>query len=223
MTGHDTIAIGASAGGVEALRQLVGSLPSDLPAAIFVVLHIAPNGCSVLPSILNRCSKLPVVHPKDGELIEYGKIYVAPPDSHLLVKRGYIQLSHGPKENRHRPAIDALFRTAARYYGSRVVGVVLSGNLDDGTAGLLAIKMQGGVAIVQDPEEALYDGMPRSAIENVEVDRILPLSEMAEVLTKLAGESVHEKALLDNEELNIESDLVELDMRTIYASDRERA
>lgn len=220
MPGHDIIVVGASAGGVEALRQLVGSLPPDLPGAIFIVLHIAPNGSSVLPSILNRCSKLPAVHPKDGQPIEYGNIYVAPPNSHLLVKRGHIHLSHGPKENRHRPSIDALFRTAARYYGSRVVGVVLSGNLDDGTAGLLAIKQQGGVAIVQDPEEALYDGMPRSAIENVQVDRILRVSEIAAVLTRLAGEPVEEDTKPDNSELEIESDMAELDMDAMHSSDR---
>ena len=220
MPGHDIIVVGASAGGVEALRQLVGSLPKDLPAAIFVVLHIAPNGYSVLPSILNRRSKLPAVHPKDGQPIEYGNIYVAPPDRHLLIKRGHIHLSHGPKENRHRPAIDPLFRTAARCYGRRVVGVVLSGALDDGTAGLSAIKEQGGVAIVQDPDEAMYDSMPRSAIENVQVDRILPVSEIAAFLVSLAGDPVEEDASPNNGELEIESDMAELDMGAMQSSDR---
>ncbi len=129
-----------------------------------------------MPRILNRAGPLQAIHPKDGEAIQQGRIYVAPPDLHLLVKRGYIHLARGPHENRHRPAIDPLFRTAARAYGPLVIGVVLSGVLDDGTAGLLAIKMQDGVAIVQDPDDAYFSGMPRSAIENVEVNNCLYLA-----------------------------------------------
>ena len=170
MAGHDIIVIGASAGGVEALGQLIPLLPPDLPAAVFIVLHISSQGTSVLPNILNRAiakrqknSTLKAVHPQDGEPIVHGQIYVAPPDCHLLVKDGYIRLARGPKENSNRPAVDPLFRTAARAYGRRVVGVVLSGSLDDGTAGLMAVKQRGGVAIVQKPEEALYSGMPDNA------------------------------------------------------------
>lgn len=222
-TGHDIIVVGASAGGVEVLSQLVRGLPANLPAAIFVVLHISPNGPSVLPNILNRRSALNALHPKDGEPIEYGRIYVAPPDRHLLVKRGHIQVAHGPKENRHRPAIDPLFRTAARAYGARVVGIVVSGALDDGTAGLMAIKNKGGVAIAQDPQEALYDSMPRSAIENVKVDCILPVSEMAPLLVRLANELVEENEPEDdgsNGELEEESGMAELDMDAMQSSDR---
>ena len=131
MAGHDIIVIGASAGGVEALREIVKGLPADIPASIFVVLHLPSDATSVLPNILKRAGQLPARHPKDREAIEPGRIYVAKPDCHLLVKRGYVRIVRGPKENSARPAIDPLFRTAARYYSSRVIGVVLSGTLDD--------------------------------------------------------------------------------------------
>lgn len=219
-SGRDIIVVGASAGGVEVLKQLVGSLPPDLPAAIFVVLHISPSGLSVLPNILTRSSSWPAFHAKDGDRIQYGRIYIAPPDHHLLIKRGHISVAHGPKENRHRPAIDPLFRTAARAYGQRVVGVVLSGNLDDGTAGLIAIKQRGGIAIAQDPEEALYDSMPRNAIENVAVDWVLPISEIVPVLVRLASEFVEEKYPSGDRDLEIESDIAELDMNALQNGDR---
>lgn len=173
MQGHDIIVVGASAGGVEALSELIRNLPPDLPAAIFVVLHIPRQGTSILPKILNRRlqkrqgASLMAAHPQDGDAIQHGRIYVAPPDRHLIVKEGYVRLVRGPQENSHRPAVDPLFRTAARVYGPRVVGVVLSGTLDDGTAGLVAVKKRGGVAVVQNPDEALYSGMPNSAIENL--------------------------------------------------------
>ncbi len=220
MPTRDIIVIGASAGGVEALSQIVRGLPADLPAAIFVVLHVSPHSTSVLPTILNRRGPLPAAHPSDGERIENGRIYVAPPDLHLLVKRGYIRLAHGPKENRHRPAVDPLFRTAARAYGSRVVGVVLSGTLDDGTAGLLTVKSRNGMAIVQDPEEALYDGMPRSAIENVKVDFVLSLSEIVPELVRLSYEQVKENPDSVHYSLAIESDMAELDMEAVQNNDR---
>ncbi|MBD1901769.1 chemotaxis protein CheB [Trichocoleus sp. DQ-A3] len=221
MSGHDIIVLGASAGGVEALTQLVKALPPDLPAAIFVVIHFPAHSTSAMPSILNRCGCLKASHPKDGEAIQHGRIYVAPPNYHLLVKRGYIHLARGPKENGHRPAIDPLFRTAAQFYGRRVVGVVLSGNLDDGTAGLAAVKQRGGVAVVQDPNDALFPGMPRSAIENVEIDYILPLSAIAPTLVSLAQESVaaEEKEPV-TDEMEMESESAELDMASIYKDDR---
>ncbi len=210
MPGHDIIVVGASAGGVEALSQLVANLPSDLPAAIFVVVHISAHSKSLLPSILSRKGKLPVTHAIDGEAIANGHIYVAPPDYHLLIKPGYIRLVHGPKENNSRPAVDPLFRTAAKVYRNRVVGVILSGMLDDGTAGLMDVKRHGGVAIVQDPQEASFSGMPSSAVENVEVDYILPVSAIASTLVQLADEPVKGVTTMPNER-EMEPDLVELD------------
>lgn len=227
MPGRDIIVIGASAGGVEALSQLLSLLSADIPAAIFVVLHIPSEGYSVLPKILNRAiakrqkqSSPKAFHPQDGEQIEYGKIYVAPPDRHLLVKRGSITLARGPKENGHRPAVDPLFRTAARVYGQRVVGVVLSGTLDDGTAGLMAVKQRDGVAIVQDPEEAMYSGMPRSAIENVEVDRILPVTEMAALLVELANQPVVTETTTVSDDMEMEADMAELELNAMQNPDR---
>lgn len=220
MTGHDIIVVGTSAGGVGALTELVKDLPLDLPAAIFVVLHVPSYATSVLPNILNRCGLLKASHPSDGEEIQHGRIYVAPPDYHLLVKQGHIHLARGPRENGHRPAIDPLFRTAARFYGRRTVGVILSGNLDDGTAGLIAVKMQGGVAVVQDPNEALFSGMPRSAIENVEVDHILPLSAIAPKLVRLAQEPVVAAAEPVTGEMEIETDIAELDMAALQKAER---
>ena len=220
MATHDIIVIGASAGGVEALTQFVRALPADLPAAIFIVLHIAPYSKSLLPNILNRRCSLTTTHAVDGEEIQPGHIYIAPPDHHLLIKNGYIHISRGPRENRHRPAVDPLFRTAARTYGPRVVGVVLSGTLDDGTAGLLAIKSRGGIAIVQNPEEALYDGMPRSAIDHVEVDHILPISEIVSLLVELARKPVPEQINPVNDNLAMEADMAELDKDAVHSDQR---
>jgi len=183
---HDIVVMGASAGGVEALVQLIKLLPSDISAAIFIVLHVSAHSTSFLPSILSRSGVLKATHPNNQEAILPGQIYIAPPDYHLLVKDGYIHLTRGPRENSHRPAIDTLFRSAARSYGTRVIGVVLSGVLDDGTAGLMAVKSRGGVAVVQDPDEALFAGMPRSAIENLNVDYVLPVAEIAPLLVDLA-------------------------------------
>jgi two-component system chemotaxis response regulator CheB len=212
MPGHDIIVIGASAGGVEALCQLVTDLPKDLPAAVFVVVHIPAQSKSFLPNILSRKGLLRATHAIDDEVIVPGRIYVAPPDYHLLVKPGYIRLVKGPKENSCRPAVNPMLRTAAKAYGRRVIGVILSGTLDDGTAGLMDVKRFGGVAVVQDPKDALYSGMPSSAIEHVKVDYILPLSSIAPVLVRLAHESVVEegaKAMPSENEM--EPDVVELD------------
>jgi two-component system chemotaxis response regulator CheB len=189
MPKQDIVVVGASAGGVEALQIFVASLPADLPAAIFVVLHIGSGGSekrSHLPGILSRAGPLAAVHPRDGEPIEKGKIYVAPPDCHLLVEGDVVKLSRGPKENRTRPAINPLFRSAARACDGRVTGVILTGMLDDGVAGLAEIKRRGGVAVIEDPETALYPSMPRHARERVDVDYIVPLRNVAGVVSRLA-------------------------------------
>lgn len=183
--GRDIIVLGASAGGVQALCKVIENLPPDLPAAIFVVLHLAPHSQSHLPAILERSGCLPASHPVDGEVICPGRIYVAPPDRHLAIEDSHIHISRNASENGHRPAIDVLFRSAARSYGSRVAGVVLTGNLDDGTAGLAAIKKCGGIAIVQDPREADYSSMPESAIANVDVDHVLPVADIGSLLEEL--------------------------------------
>jgi two-component system, chemotaxis family, protein-glutamate methylesterase/glutaminase len=221
MPGHDIIVIGASAGGVETLMRLVSMLPEELPAAIFIVLHIPPNSVSAMPMILQRAGKLPAKHPEQSERIKDGQIFVAPPDRHLLVKNGHIHLTTGPRENKHRPAVDPLFRSAARMYGPRVIGVILSGALDDGTAGLQVIKAQGGIAVVQDPEDAFYAGMPTSAIENVDVDYIVPLAEMADLLVRLVHQPAPEKFDGPGKgDLKTEVEMAELDMDAIENENR---
>lgn len=186
MPGHDIIVIGASAGGVELALALAAQLPDDLPAAIFLVIHISPSAESVLPALMRRKTALPVAHARNGQRIEHGRIYIAPPDHHLTVRRGRVELTMGPRENGHRPAVDSLFRSAAQSYGPRVVGVVLSGNLDDGTAGAIEIHKGGGVVIAQDPAEALYPSMPRSVIELVGADHVAPLRSIASLLSDLS-------------------------------------
>jgi two-component system chemotaxis response regulator CheB len=179
------LVLGASAGGVQALCEVVRALPASLDAAVFAVLHLSPYGRSAMPAILSRCGPLTAVHPADGEAIRPGCIYVAPPDLHMLVEPGIVRLSRAASENGFRPSVDVLFRSAARSYGARVVAVVLTGNLDDGTAGLAVVKRHGGVAVVQDPAEADYPGMPASAVRNVDIDYVLPLGEIPGVLVDL--------------------------------------
>ena len=218
MTGRDIITIGASAGGVEAMIQLVRELPPDLPASIFLTIHIPAFGSSMLPEILSRKGPLRAIHPQDGDAIEHGKIYIAPPDRHLLVKRGRVRLASGPRENSARPSIDPMFRTAARAYGPRVVAVVLTGTLDDGTAGLLAVKRHNGIAVVHDPGDAVYPDMPRSAIEHADVDYVLPLAEIPQCLRELTGRPISEAA--DHEYANAEEtiDLAEMTMEAIRST-----
>lgn len=200
MAKRDIIVVGASAGGVYALKDLVTSLPPDLKASIFVVLHVSPHSPSFLPDILTSAGNLEAVHPKDGELVQPGRIYVAPPDHHLLVEYDQVIVKKGPKENRFRPSIDALFRSAAYTYGPRVIGVVLTGMLDDGTSGMWSVKRLGGLTIVQEPDEAMYSSMPDSVLDNVEVDYRLPIAEIAALLTRLSNETVPVKIELPEEE-----------------------
>jgi two-component system, chemotaxis family, protein-glutamate methylesterase/glutaminase len=204
---RNVIVLGASAGGVEALRTLVGGLPADLPASVLVVLHIPPYGGSVLPAILARAGSLPARHPTTTEPLAPGEIVVAPPDHHLVLFDNHLRLTRGPRENGHRPAIDVLFRSAARAVGARVIGVVLSGVLDDGTAGLAAIKSRGGLAVVQDPDDAIYPGMPHNAIEHVAVDHVLPADDIAKLLVRLCEEPVDDAGHPPPPLMEIEADL----------------
>jgi two-component system, chemotaxis family, protein-glutamate methylesterase/glutaminase len=185
-SGFDVAVVGASAGGVEALLGLVSELPEDFPATIFVVLHVPPAGTSILPQILSRNGKLEAHHAVDGAATKPGRIYVAPPDCHLLIDPGGMRVTRGPRENGHRPAIDPLFRTAARAYESAVAGVVLSGTMDDGAAGLQAIKEAGGITLVQDPNDALYPAMPRNAMRLTSPDHVLPVRDLSRKLAELA-------------------------------------
>jgi len=188
MTGKDIVVIGASAGGMEALQKVVGRLPADLPAAVFVVWHLSPGMKTILPSVLNKSGPLRAGHPRDGDRIEHGRVYVAPNDHHMLVENGYVRLTKGPKENRFRPAIDPLFRSAAYIYGPRVIGVVLTGALDDGTAGLYTIKLRGGTAIVQEPADAMIRSMPLNALEHTSADYTLPAARIGELIARLVRE-----------------------------------
>lgn len=173
---------------MEALTSVIGNLPDDTEAAVLVVLHIAPVGPSVLPAIIGRHSRLPASHPADGEEMRAGHVYVAPPDHHLMLDDGRMRVVRGPRENGHRPAADPLFRSVAFSYGSRCAGVVLSGALDDGTAGLAAIKDSGGLTLVQDPEEAAFPGMPLNAIAYVHPDHVAGVREIAEILGRFSKE-----------------------------------
>ncbi|MGG5889002.1 chemotaxis protein CheB [Falsiroseomonas sp. HC035] len=185
---HDTIVIGASAGGVDTLAGVCRGLPEDLPAAVLVVQHISPTSRSAMPEILARAGRLPVLPAVDGAPIRRGTIVVAPPDLHLLVSPDgeHINLRRGPQENRTRPAIDPLFRSAAVARGPRVIGVVLSGMLDDGTAGLVAVKACGGISVVQDPEDAAWPDMPRNALLGDSPDYCVPAAELPMLLSRLA-------------------------------------
>jgi two-component system, chemotaxis family, protein-glutamate methylesterase/glutaminase len=183
---RDIIIIGASAGGVEALSVLVSTLPYDIPAAIVVVLHTPPWGRSQLPEILARRGPVPAAFARDNEAFETGRIYVAPQDHHLLIEKGRAILWRGPRENRSRPAVNATLRSGAEAYGARVTGVILTGALDDGSAGLWWVKRRGGAAVVQDPAEAAFPDMPNSALEYVDSVYIARLAEMGPLLTRLA-------------------------------------
>jgi two-component system chemotaxis response regulator CheB len=176
---RDIVVVGASSGGVEAIGRVLGGLPRDLDAAIFVVMHTSASAPALLAQILARESLLPVATAVDGEPIARGRVRVAPPDLHLTLTATHVALDRGPPQNRMRPAIDALFRSAAACHAAAVIGVVLTGNLSDGSAGLAAIKRCGGFSIVQSPEDALFPDMPRNAIEADEPDDVVPLVAIA--------------------------------------------
>jgi two-component system, chemotaxis family, protein-glutamate methylesterase/glutaminase len=215
------VVVGASAGGVEALIQLVRILPTDLAAPVCIVLHIPADAPSLLAQILNRDSALPAVHAQNMQRWEKGTIYIAPPDRHLLIHAdGALRVARGPRENRHRPAVDPLFRSAAADFGPGAIGIILSGTMDDGTAGLRTLKERGGVAIVQDPAEALYPSMPQSAIAHVNVDHVVPISAMGDLLRRLLETPVLAQVAPVRKDLQLEVRMAELDADALHDDDR---
>ncbi|AFZ68618.1 chemotaxis protein CheB [Deinococcus peraridilitoris] len=196
------VVIGGSAGALDALRAIVRDLPRDFPAAVLVVVHISPDFPSRLAQILNDSGPLEACHARDGDPLRAGVIHVAPPDHHLLVQRGHLRLTRSPKENRARPSIDVLFRSAAYTHGAGVMGVLLSGMLDDGTSGLWTIKQLGGQVIVQHPEEAPQPSMPLSALRQVEVDEVLGAGQIGPHLSEwaFAAGPLEEHVTLDDEQ-----------------------
>jgi len=179
------IVVGASAGGITAVRTFLNKLPTDIPAAIFVVVHTSPDGPGMLATVLSRATRLRVVSPEDRGMIRNGCVYVAPPDYHLIIDGRHLRLTRGPREHRFRPAVDPLFRTAAEHYGARTIGVILSGHMADGTHGMELIKQAGGVTMVQHPDEAQVPSMPLNAMRLGGIDYVLPVEEMASVIMGL--------------------------------------
>jgi two-component system, chemotaxis family, protein-glutamate methylesterase/glutaminase len=188
---RDIIMIGASAGGFEAIRSFVSRLPQNLPASVFVTLHTAPAAPGLLAELLASAGPLPVISPKNPIKIRPGHVYVSQPNLHLIVKRGFVASKFLPKENGTRPAIDPMFRSAAHSYARRVIGILLTGNLDDGAAGLRVIKDEGGLAIVQEPQGAMYPGMPLAAIKSTSPDYIVPLSEIPPLIVDLVASEIN--------------------------------
>ncbi|HET8727032.1 MAG TPA: chemotaxis protein CheB [Alphaproteobacteria bacterium] len=205
---RDIVVIGASAGGIDALRSIAAGLPPQFPASICVVLHVSPESPGILDKILDRAGPLRAVQVHSSQRLQPGVIYVAAPDHHLIVEPSVVRATRGPRENRFRPAIDPLFRSAAQTYGPRAIGIILTGSLDDGTAGLWAIKRLGGKAIVQDPAEALAESMPLNALQYVEVDHCVPVSEIPGLLVRLTAEPIEkEGGYTVPESMNIEVDI----------------
>ncbi len=200
---RDIVVIGASAGGIEAVRLLLAELPHDLRASVFVVIHTPPFENDRLPSVLGRQSPLEIAYAQDGQKFHPGCIYVAPPDHHIILEGERMLVRRGPKENRFRPSVDALFRSAAYVHGNRVIGVVMSGALDDGTSGLWSIKRLGGIAMAQSPGDSLHPEMPRSAIEQVEIDHVGTAQELGALIARLVGEVVPAPQPLGEAELGL--------------------
>lgn len=226
MKKRDIVVVGASAGGIEALSEIVANLPPQFPGSVFVVIHVPADATSALPRILSRRGNLPAKHPRDGDAFQKGQIYVAPPNCHMMLDARRIRLVRGPREHGVRPAVDALFRSAGISLGPRVTAVVLSGNLDDGTSGIEIIKANGGMCLAQNPEDALYSGMIKSAIESGCVDEVVPLSKIAARLVELAKEAAEaEEEPMFEEEDKIEEAakevaIDELDFAQLHSDDQ---
>ncbi len=223
MSGQRIVVIGGSAGGVEALFSIAGSFPAKFAAPIFITIHVPATAPSILPTLIARRGALPAKHAEDGERYKAGMIYVAPPDRHLLIgPKERLRVVRGPRENRHRPAIDPLFRSAASVAGSNVIAVVLSGALDDGTAGAIAVKNSGGAVVVQDPAEAMHASMPQSVIANVNVDSVVSLRDLPRKLIELverpqATEDVGDEML---ERMKMETRITEFGAEALQDDDR---
>jgi two-component system chemotaxis response regulator CheB len=217
----DIVVVGASAGGVTYLQRVIEHLPADFPAAIFITLHLPESARSMMPQILERAGRLPAAHAQHHAVIRRGRIYVAPPGFHMTINRERVLLSRGAREHGHRPAIDPLFRSAAVAFGPRVIGVVLSGLLDDGTVGLLEVKRAGGVAIVQDPEDTAFPSMPRSAIAHVDVDHVVPADQIGHVLQQLVMEDQPANPIPNGEDADDRLAQHELRELTVREDERE--
>jgi two-component system chemotaxis response regulator CheB len=212
--GHDIVVVGGSAGSLDVIRALLSGLPEDLPAAVFVVIHVSPHGPSMMPQILQKATRLKVAEAVDGAPIEPGRVYVAAKDHHLLVENGRVRVVRGPLENRHRPAVDPLFRSAAWAHGPHVVAIVVSGALDDGAAGLWAVKTCGGVTVVQDPAEAPVPDMPKAALATVPVDHCLPVAQIAGLVVGLARDPVESTEIHRPEKLGVELGFMDMERDT---------
>ena len=223
MAHRDIVVIGASAGGLQALQQILSAMPRDVEAALLAVLHTADHSGSMLPQILQRRSNMPVFHPRDRDPIQRGRVYIAPPGFHMIVEAGFLRVLQGPRENLHRPAIDPLFRSAAAAYGRRVIGVILTGMLGDGTAGLMVVSARGGEAIIQDPENASFPSMPRSALDQVPNAHVLPLDQIAAFLLQLIAEELPPETEPANQAslgAAKETRIAELNMDEVSSEDR---
>jgi two-component system chemotaxis response regulator CheB len=223
MAAQRIVVIGASSGGIEALRELVNGLTPSFPAPICIVLHTSPHSPGLLAKILASAGPLPTSTAATGMQLVNGHLYVAPPDHHLLVEPGFLRLGGGPKENRFRPAIDPLFRSAAQVYGPGAVGLILTGSLDDGSAGLRTVKQLGGIAIVQDPRDALFPGMPTNALRHVAADHVAAVADLPRVLTAAVTHALHPRTTVVPHGVHVEVAIAKedssVDRETVHIGD----
>lgn len=219
---RDLVVVGGSAGAIQALRTMLGGLPAHYQGTILIVVHTAADSPAMLDTILSKVTSLPCRYATDGEYLESGRIYLARPDRHLTVEDNRVRVAFGPKQNWHRPAINPLFVSAAQAHGRRVCGIVLSGMLDDGTIGLMAIQEAGGVAIVQSPQDALFPAMPQNALQFLEADYIAPVAEIPDILMALAQQPGDERRAPTPTALDEEGAEEEIEMASGMHSEQER-